>query len=118
MINPRTNVPVAHAKKYPFLSLPQGYSSDPKQILAAPGSPKITQEPLEDHQPLQRSLLKGTQTKGMQTKALSALAPSEATPESVFATEAAVTCNQRQSAEEEAEEKSCTCTQSELYHSG
>lgn len=73
--------------------------------MAVPSSPNVTQEPSEDHQPLQRSLLKGRQTKGTQTKALSALAPSAATPESVFAAEAAVTCNQRQSAEEEAEER-------------
>lgn len=48
----------------PFSAYPPfsyGYTCDPKQILAVPGSPNITQEPLEDNQPLQTSVFKGTQ---------------------------------------------------------
>lgn len=51
----------------------------------------------------------------MCTKVLSVLGCCVHTTESIFAIEAAVKSNQRQPAEDEAEEKSCTCIQNELY---
>lgn len=54
----------------------------------------------------------------MWTKALSVLACCVHTPESIFAIEAAVKSSQSQPTEDEAEEKSCTCIQNELYQTG